>query len=76
MGLFSKNKGEEAVISVDGMSCQHCVGKVEKGLGELEGVFSVKVDLEQKETRIQHDPAKVSLDVLKQKISDLGYRIA
>ena len=35
----------EMRIRVNGMSCSHCQARVEKGLSELDGVTSVRVDL-------------------------------
>ena len=32
-------------IRINGMSCSHCQARVEKGLSELDGVTSVRVDL-------------------------------
>ncbi len=37
--------GEMMTLTIDGMSCQHCVARVEKALQGVEGVESVKVDL-------------------------------
>ena len=75
MGLFGKEKGEETLLKVEGMSCQHCVGKVQKGLSALEGVQEVAVDLERKEVRVRHDPAKVGVDALRAKIGEIGYQV-
>ena len=33
-------------LSVQGMSCMHCVGRVDKALREQAGVSEVKVDLD------------------------------
>ena len=33
-------------VEVKGMSCQHCVGSVEKALSGIEGVTDVKVSLD------------------------------
>jgi len=57
-GLFGKKQGEELVIGIEGMSCTHCVGKVNKGLEEMEGVFSVEVDLQGKKAVVRYDPDK------------------
>jgi len=73
-GLFGK-KGEELVLSVEGMSCMHCVGKVESGLKSTDGVLDAKVSLEEKQAAIQFDPGKVSVDQIKQKITDIGYKV-
>ncbi|HVZ81465.1 MAG TPA: heavy metal-associated domain-containing protein [bacterium] len=36
---------KETVLSVDGMTCNHCVRSVEKALSRLPGVTRVKVQL-------------------------------
>lgn len=74
-GLFNKDKGEELVLTVEGMSCMHCVGKVEKGLGGLQGVLSAKVSLEKKEATVRYDAGKVSPDQIKDKIREIGYQV-
>ena len=74
-GLFSRDKGEELVLTVEGMSCMHCVGKVEKGLGALEGVLSAQVSLEKKEARVRYDAEKVSPDQIREKIRETGYQV-
>lgn len=75
-GLFGKKKGEELEIMIEGMSCMHCVGKVDKGLSDVEGVYSVQVDLEGKKAVVRYDPEKTGPEALKKKIADLGYRPA
>ena len=39
----AKNK---VTLKVEGMSCGHCVGRVQKALAEAPGVFEVSVDLD------------------------------
>ena len=39
---------EKVTLNVEGMSCGHCVKAVESSVGDLNGVSSVKVDLEEK----------------------------
>ena len=72
-GFFSK--GESISLQVEGMSCQHCVAKVESGVKSLEGVNSVKVDLEAKEAKVQFDPKKIGVEEIKGKIVDVGYQV-
>ena len=74
-GFFSKDKGEEVTLSVEGMSCQHCADKVEKGLEEVEGVLSAQVDLAKKEVKVRFEPQKVEVDAIKHKIVDVGYQV-
>ena len=37
---------EKVTLSVEGMSCGHCVKAVEGSVGKLQGVSDVKVNLE------------------------------
>ena len=51
--IIDKNKGEimsdsKIVLSVEGMTCNHCSGTVQKTLEAIEGLTGVSVDLEGK----------------------------
>jgi len=74
MGLFSKGAGEMAVVHIEGMSCGHCVMRVEKGLAAMPGVKAAKVDLGKKEGTIEFDPALVTVEAIKAKINEIGYK--
>jgi len=58
---------------IEGMSCHHCSGSVEKALNALEGVEAV-VDLAQK-TAVITLSKEVSDDVLKNVVTDAGYTV-
>ncbi|MHA3978985.1 heavy metal translocating P-type ATPase [Halovulum sp. GXIMD14794] len=59
-------------ISVEGMSCASCVGRVEKGLSALDGVRDVSVNLASETATVSvADPA--TLVALAEKLDDLGY---
>ncbi|MBU0567688.1 copper ion binding protein [bacterium] len=64
----------EETLRVSGMSCQHCVNAIEKGLRELDGVKEVKVDLKAKEVEILYDETGADLGKIKAKIEELGYK--
>lgn len=74
MSLFGRDKGEEIVLKIEGMSCMHCVGKVEKGLKGLEGVLSAAVDLEGKQATVRYDPEKVTVDNIRKAVTETGYQ--
>ena len=74
-GFFSKEKGEEVTLGIEGMSCQHCVGKVEKGLREMDGVLSADVDLAKKQAKVRFNPDKVKVDDLAKIVSDVGFKV-
>ena len=72
--MFGKSGEEKAVIAIDGMSCGHCVMRVEKGIAALPGVKSAKVDLAKKEGTFTFDPGKVTVDAIKARINEIGYK--
>lgn len=66
---------EKSTISIEGMSCDHCKGTIEKGVGGLKGVSSIKVNLNLNHAEVQFNPEIISLDNIKKKIVDLGYKV-
>ena len=66
---------EKTILYIEGMSCDHCKMTLEKGIGGLKGVSSVKVDLDQNQAEVQFDPDEISLTDIKKKIVDLGYKV-
>jgi len=66
---------ETVTLKVEGMSCQHCVNAVEGSLGKLEGVSTVKVELDKGTVNIDFDPEKVTKDKMKDTIEDQGYDV-
>ncbi len=61
-------------ILVEGMSCGHCVKRIENALKGLEEVESVLVSLEDKKAEIVLKE-QVSDDKLKEVIEDAGYDV-
>lgn len=62
----------ETTLLVDGMSCQHCVRAVANAVGELDGVHSVDVNLDEKTVKVKHE-STTSIDEIKAVIEDEGY---
>jgi len=67
---------ENVTLSVQGMSCGHCVKAVEGGVGELNGVKSVEVSLEDAKVTVAFDPSQVTIEAIKEAIDDQGYDVA
>jgi copper chaperone len=63
----------ETTLKIDGMSCNHCVARVENALKSVEGVESAKVRLENKEALIKYDPSKADNEKLKDAVKEVGY---
>ena len=61
-------------IFIEGMSCGHCVKRVESGLKEICGIKAVKVNLQEKNADVE-----LTHDVENQKIIDaideVGYKV-
>lgn len=60
-------------FSVTGMTCNHCVASVEKGLNGLAGVEKVKVNLKKGKATVKYDETNVSSDQIVNKIKEVGY---
>jgi len=61
-------------ISVEGMSCQHCVKTVQGALAAAPGVTSAAVDLASKSARVEFDPAATSVAKLMQAVNSTGFQ--
>lgn len=65
----------EKVISVQGMTCNHCKMSVEGALKKLSGVTSAVVSLDQKNVTVTYNENEVSFDQMKEAIEDQGYDV-
>lgn len=65
----------KVTLNVEGMSCGHCVKAVESSVGGLNGVASVKVDLENKTVDVEFNQEVVTLETIKETIDDQGYDV-
>lgn len=64
----------EAIISIGGMSCQHCVMRVKKALEGLNGVTALNVTVGRAE--VSFDESKVQKKDIEDTIVKSGYKIA
>jgi len=65
----------QTTLKIEGMSCMHCVARVEKALTTVEGVESAKVSLEEKQAVVEHDESKAPVDKLKEAVEEAGYEV-
>ena len=65
---------EQTGLSVGGMSCAACVVRVEKALGEIEGVEKAAVNFATEKAQVTYDPDKVDLEKFKKAIEEAGYQ--
>lgn len=67
---------ENQTLHVQGMSCKHCVQAVEENVGQLDGVASVTVHLEDAKVDVQFDETKAPLIKIIETIEDQGYDVS
>lgn len=60
-------------IKIEGMSCGHCTGTVEKALKAVLGVSAVSVDLASKTATVEAEG--VSDETLKKTVTDTGFEV-
>jgi len=63
----------EAVMKIEGMSCQHCVMAVKKALGGVPGV--VQSDVQIGSATVQYDDAKTKQKDIEAAIEKAGYKV-
>ncbi|GAE90062.1 copper chaperone CopZ [Acetivibrio straminisolvens] len=64
-----------ANLTVEGMSCNHCVNSIKKAVGSLQGVDNVDVDLEAKKVTVEYDSSKLNVETIKNTIEEQGYDV-
>lgn len=62
----------QIILTISGMSCQHCVGSVRAALQAVAGVQQVSVDLDQGRAVIEADES-VSREALIDAVKQSGY---
>ena len=63
------------ILNVDGITCEHCVDTIKEALGIIVGVFSVDVDIEQKQVDVEFDEKTAKLEDLIDKIEEVGFEV-
>jgi copper chaperone len=66
---------EKKTLTVEGMSCNHCVNAVSNALGGIAGVADVVVSLKDKTASFSYDPAQTPLEAIKAAITGEGYEV-
>ncbi len=71
----SPSKGESTMyeLTVEGMSCGHCVGRVTKSVKDVDQAAKVEVDLPTKKVRVD---SQAGLDEIAAAIDDAGYPVS
>ena len=64
---------EKKTIAILGMMCAGCSARVEKKLNEIEGIASAAVNLPARTALVEYDPARISLEQMKEELGKIGY---
>ncbi len=62
-------------LKIQGMTCNHCVMRVEKAIKAVQGVRDAKVDLQKGEAAVTYDEASEALVKLSAAVVDAGYKV-
>src|SRR3954454_15007328 len=63
----------ETSLTIEGMTCASCVGRVTKALNRVEGVAAASVNLATETATVTHDPSLVPVDDLTAAVVRVGY---
>ncbi len=66
---------ETVTLNVQGMSCGHCVNAVETAVGNIAGVSSVAVNLDEAKVEVAFDATATSQQAIVDEIEDQGYDV-
>lgn len=65
---------QQTTLHIDGMSCGHCVGRVQKALNSLDGVTLKDVSVGS--ATVEYDEARISPAQLDAAIDAAGYTVS
>lgn len=64
---------EQITIQIDGMTCGHCVSRVQKALARVEGVHVDQVEIGS--ARVSYEPGQVSPQRIREAVEDAGFDV-
>jgi copper ion binding protein len=65
----------QTTLKIRGMTCNHCVMRVEKALKAVPGVRDARVDLQKAEAVVSYDETSPSLEKMADAVKDAGYAV-
>ena len=73
IGCSGQAENKTAEIALNTIQCGMCTNKIASGLGKLEGVVKVDVDLEKKIGKVVYKAGVINLGVIEKAIAAIGY---
>jgi len=71
--LVMPSKEERVELAISGMTCASCSARIEKVIGNMDGVFSMSVNLASESGQVVFDPETTSLRQIRASIDRLGF---
>ena len=66
---------EHLEFRVNGMTCSACERRIEKALGQVDGVVRSAADHRAKSVKVAFDPARTSAQTVEARIKQAGYEV-
>lgn len=63
-------------LSISGMHCAGCVGRIEKALRDLDGVQLAQVNVATEKATVYFDPAALHRHAISRKVEEIGYTVS
>ena len=73
IGCSGEADNKTAEIALNTIQCGMCTDKIASGLGKLEGVVKVDVDLDKKVGKVVYKAGVIDLGVIEKAIAAIGY---
>lgn len=64
---------KKITLEITGMSCAHCVNKIETALQDLQGVEKAKVNLKKGTAKVKYNDKVQGVDNLTAAVKEAGY---
>ena len=73
IGCSGEAENKTAEIALNTIQCGMCTDKIASGLGKLEGVVKIDVNLEKKIGKVVYKAGVINLGVIEKAIAAIGY---
>ena len=73
IGCSGEAENKTAEIALNTIQCGMCTDKIASGLGKLDGLVKVDVDLEKKIGKVVYKAGVIDLGVIEKAIAAIGY---
>lgn len=65
----------EVTFEAPDITCDHCIGTIEKAVTKIESVRFISGDPEAKTVKIEYDPAAVEIEKIQSVMEEEGYPV-